>query len=47
MPIFLGMTCIISLSRYTVEMQEIRWGLTQEAASYASAISAFLSAQYD
>ena len=35
LPVFLGMTCIIGLSRYTAEMHEIRWGLSEEIAAYA------------
>ena len=43
LPVFLGMTCIIGLSRYTAEMQEIRWGLSEEIAAYATSIAEFLS----
>jgi hypothetical protein len=43
LPIFLGMTCLIGFSRYTAEIHEIRWGLREEIASYATAIAAFLT----
>ena len=34
LPVFLGMAVIIGFSRYTAELQELRWGLDQEAASF-------------